>query len=101
MEKARVNGMAKQLTTMNSRFSQTRKPTTRFPIELLNRAAHGCSFLWTAAASAARHRFGLLRFAPKAPSPLRSAGALQKVVASRNSWLLLSRGVDFVPRPGF
>jgi hypothetical protein len=34
-------------------------------------------FIWSAVASAARHRFGLLTNRAKAPSPLRFAGALQ------------------------
>ncbi len=38
------------------------------------------SFLWNAVASAARHRFGFLWFdSTKAPSLLRSAGALQRL----------------------
>src|ERR1044072_4779345 len=63
MQHACVDRMAQQLAAMNRGHPDSICFAACSFVELLDRSAHGCSFLWSAVASGARHRFGFFLIA--------------------------------------
>jgi len=81
------NRFARIFRTGRHESARRRQPRRDYRFVELQERNQNKPHLWSAVASAARHRFGFARgksvcFKVKAPSPLRSAGALQiKLVA--------------------
>jgi len=93
------NCFARIFRTSRNKAARRRQPGRDYCLVKLQKRNQNKPHRWSAAASVARHRFGFTRSElpsslPKAPSPLRSAGALQKLSACPPPALLAQRSYE-------